>query len=293
VTRFLLTGASGMLGTEFQNQLRGAEVVTLTRSDLEGADTPRVVAICREARPEIVLNCAAHTDLEAEELEPAVGYEANASLPGKLAVACCAVGATMVHFSSTGCYGRWKDDPYVDGDALEPTTAHHFNKCEGEKKVSAAGCRYLIFRLGWLYGGIPGARKNFVWNRLLEAASRAEMTSDQSQRGCPTHVSDVVKHTLSVLNAGSTGVFNLVAHGTATRFDYVSEIVRASRLLCSVKPGPAFARRAPVSPNETAKNKRLQDLNLDRMRDWRISLSEYVEEVVSTADWPQQDRGLA
>jgi dTDP-4-dehydrorhamnose reductase len=111
------------------------------------------------------------------------------------------------------------------------------------------------------------------------------MTSDASQRGTPTFAPDVARQIVHLLDAEVRGTFNLVAHGAASRFDYVAEIVRASGLPCAVEPGPAFERLAKVSSNETAVNLRLGLLGLDGMSDWRRPLGDYVAGLMDSPEW--------
>ena len=128
-----------------------------------------------------------------------------------VADAALSTGALLIHMSSTGCYGDWKSEPYAESDALQPTSAHHKAKKAGEDAVIASGCRHLIVRTGWLYGGAPTDKKNFVWKRLLEARDAERMTSDASQRGCPTFVDDLADQMLALAEAGGAGV--LQHHG--------------------------------------------------------------------------------
>ena len=104
------------------------------------------------------------------------------------------------------------------------------------------------------------------------------------QRGCPTYVGDVAEQVLYVLSRLDAGVYNLTAQGQASRFEYVSEIVRAASLPCVVSPGPAFQRLARVSSNETSVNRRLGELGLDRMPNWRTSLEAYVQSLTRIND---------
>lgn len=283
--RIVLTGCKGLLGSAFLEALSSFEVWPLEHRDLENHEEGKILELFDSIKPDTVFNCAAHTDLEAAERDPALDYRTNAQLPGLIAVACKKFGVTMVHFSSTGCYGRWKTTPYTEEDALHPTTKHHIAKRDGEDAIRMSGCNWLIFRLGWLYGGAPKMRKNFVWNRLIEAASVSQLSSDASQMGCPTYVKDVVQQSMRVVDADHTGVFNLTAHGYASRFEYVSEIIKASKLLCSVTPRQAFSRLAPVSGNEMALNQRLQQIGLDTMPDWRTPLNAYVQELITSPEW--------
>jgi dTDP-4-dehydrorhamnose reductase len=291
VKRIVLTGAKGLLGSAFLETLQhaeGVEIFPIQHKDLDMSKSKEVLEMLYGIKPDYVMNCAAHTDVEAAEWEPQADYKANAELPKLIAEACTKMHSTIIHFSSTGCYGSWKASPYTEGDQLCPTTAHHRAKRDGEEFILRAGCQHLIFRLGWLYGGAPAAKKNFVWNRLVEASKVSRLVSDASQKGCPTYVEDVVGQVLRVVGARETGIFNLTSHGCASRFDYVSEIVNAAKLKCVVTPGPAFVRIAPVSANEISVNQRLGQKALDQMQEWRYSLNTYVHKLLVSQEWIEQ-----
>lgn len=282
--RVLLTGAGGVLGSAFADALAGHDMVAAGRERLDVRRPQSISALLADAGPELVINCAAHTDAEAAEDDPDAAFAANSVLPGLLATACRRRGAALVHISSTGCYGDWKTEPFTEEDPVRPTTVHHRSKVSGERAVIEAGCEHLIVRTGWLYGGAEQP-KNFVWRRLLEARGVARMTSDTAQRGNPTFAGDVARQVLVMVDAGLRGTFNVVGGGAASRYEYVAAIIAAARLPCEVHAGPAYKRRAPVSPNETALNYRLGLLGLDVMPAWTESLAPYVARLLDTAAW--------
>jgi dTDP-4-dehydrorhamnose reductase len=282
--RVLLTGANGMLGSAFAARL-GPDTVIVHRAGLDIRDPTSLFRRVEEASADWVVNCAAHVDAEAAEREPDLAYVANERLPALLAAGCRNAGARLLHVSSTGCYGDWKETPYDENDPARPTTVHHRSKVAGERAIEVSGCQHLILRVGWLFGGGAQHKKNFVWRRIVEAARRERMESDADQSGNPTYVEDVVDQALLLMQAGITGLYNCVSHGRATRFDYVRRIVETSGLACVVSPRPAFERAAPVSRNETAVNYRLGLMGLDRMTDWTVSLDAYVAQVKQWPEW--------
>lgn len=279
MTVIAVIGSGGMLGQAVCREVPLAQLRKLDWRQMT-SDTSAAAQLAA-AEPDWVINCAAHTDVEAAERNGAADFWGNAALPARLAELCACAGAGLVHVSSTGCYGNWKDSPYVESDRAEPTTVHHRNKLAGEEAVRRSGCRHIIARTGWLHGGHAGSPKNFVWKRILEARGKPEMASDTSQRGVPTSAADLARQVLHLIGTGAQGLFNATAQGAATRFDYVSEIVRLAGIDCRVVPGPAFTRLAQVSPNETALNRRLEDEGLNRMRDWREGLAEHVTDLLA------------
>lgn len=282
--RYLLTGSTGLLGSTFLNA-SSHEVFGVTRDALSPEQGDRLVDLIAGHQPDAVINCAAHVHADQAEDDPEPAREANVRLPGRLAQACRTLRIPLVQFSSTGCYGNWKDTPYTDDDELHPTTVHHRTKMEGEQVVRQTTTDHLILRTGWLYGGSAAQKRNFVWQRLLEAAGRSSLTSDADQRGCPTLTTDVVEQTHHLLANGVRGTYNCVSAGSASRYEYVAKIVETFGLPCRVEPGSAFSRRAPVSPNEMAVNMRLQSIGMDRMPDWVDSLVRYRDIVCSWPEW--------
>ena len=280
--RVLLTGAGGMLGSAFAESLVHDELVAVGRECLDIRYSRLIRQKILDASPDVVLNCAAHTDVEGAEHDPDTCYAANAVLPGILGAACRAAAAKLVHFSSTGCYGAWKSTPYIDLDPLQPTTTHHRAKLAGEDAIRSSGCEHLILRTGWLFGGNRSHKNNFVWRRIIEAGDREHMTSDASQRGNPTYTHDVVAQTLKLIEVDLRGTFNLTANGSASRYEYVARIVTAAKLPCKVEPGPPFKRVAPVSSNEVGRNYKLQLLGLDTMPEWEVSVDRYVHELLNS-----------
>jgi dTDP-4-dehydrorhamnose reductase len=262
----------------------------LGRDQFSPDDPDGLEQVIARAAPEIIINCAAHTDVEAAESDPTLDFKINGRLPGLLGEICRRMGLFLVHFSSTGCYGNWKCDPYVEEDLLRPTTAHHRGKLAGEEAVRASGASHLVLRTGWLYGGLPNQRKNFVWNRLVEAMSKAELVTNGTQRGCPTLVGDLVRQTLVLLKSGQTGLFNATSQGSASRYEYISRIVEAAQLPCLVKRGSGFKRLAQVSDNEMSLNKRLKAESLDEMPHWQPALTGYVETLIRSRDWQSRHR---
>lgn len=265
-----------MLGSAFMSGFAGAEGVEVDVLDVRRPK--EVIGLVSQFGAKLVVHCAADTDVEGGEDRVERTFAANAILPGLIATGCRRSGAFLVHISSTGCYGNWKREPYVEDDPLRPTTVHHRSKLAGEQAVRESGGDWIILRAGWLYGGSAANPKNFVVQRIRDARRNSVMLGDTSQVGNPTFVGDVVTQARGLVEAGVTGVFNCVARGKATRCEYVRAIVEVAGLPCDVREAPDghFRRRAPVSPNEAAINRNAGLLGLDIMPDWRTSLEKYV-----------------
>jgi dTDP-4-dehydrorhamnose reductase len=272
----ILTGAAGILGGTFSRILTTSSVIQLGRADLDPADPEAVVRKVVGLAPALIINCAADTDVEGAERAPERAFAVNTTLAGALARGATEAGASILHFSSTGCYGDWKNTPYTENDPLRPTTVHHRSKAAGEEAVLLAAPGALVMRLGWVFGGQAGQRKNFVWARLKEADGKDEIGSNPHQAGCPTFANDIADQAFALVGAGIGGTVNCVGEGEpASRLQYVSAILKARGSNTRVA-SVIFPRLAPVSPNETAANTRTQALDLNIMPAWRDSLTSFV-----------------
>jgi len=282
--KLLISGASGLLGSSLTKIAaeRGHYCVALARTEIRMSMDPAAAAAldtCFEGIDHFV-HAAANTNVERCEAEPAACYRDNLLLTELLAAAAHRSGVSMTFISSTGVYGSHQNTPWAEYDEARPGTHHHRSKLLGEQRVMAADASNLVVRTGWLFGGCARAAKNFVAKRILEARATREgfIQSNQQQRGSPTRVDDLAVRVLDLIALRAAGVFNAVNGGSASRFEYVREIVAQAGLRVEVRPVAAgdFKRIAPVSDNETAVNWRADSLGLPPMRPWHDALADYL-----------------
>jgi dTDP-4-dehydrorhamnose reductase len=226
------------------------------------------------------VHAAANTDVERCELDPATCFRDNVLLTEFLVAAARRCGVPMTFISSTGVYGARQKTPWAEYHETHPETHHHRSKLLGEQRVIAADMFNLVIRTGWLFGGNGSEAKNFVAKRIQEALTSQNgfITSNDQQRGCPTFVDDLAVRVMDLINLRAYGVFNVVNLGFASRFEYVTEIIRLAGLNVEVRSAPSedFKRIAPVSDNEMALNWRADSLGLPPMRSWQCALNDYL-----------------
>jgi dTDP-4-dehydrorhamnose reductase len=285
--RILLFGASGLLGSSFARVLgpRAKLVarVAVSRDPLAGMEP-----LLRSGEFSAIINCIAHTNVEAAESDIRTSYEVNAFLPGRIARIAQKAGVQFLHFSSTGCYGDARTEPWDDFAVPAPYSQHHLSKLAGEAEVRRESPNSLILRTGWLYGVPPPGRADFIAKIKEHADGRPHMFSDPRQKGNPTCVDDVVRQSLLLLEKEESGTLNCVARGVARRIDYVRAIVAALGLPTRIEEAPEghFIRRAPVSPNEAAINLKLELLGMEIMPEWQSALNAHVQSRYWTGEDP-------
>ncbi|RYY01109.1 MAG: NAD(P)-dependent oxidoreductase [Gammaproteobacteria bacterium] len=279
--RLLITGANGMLGSAVQQYLKDDfEIIAASRNELNIQDFASAKAYLKKLQPHLVLHAAAYTNVEEAERQPQECYSVNYNGTLNLINAAKGFSHKFIYISSTGNYGFGKTEPYAEYDEVMPPTVYHKSKYLGEKAVQELCADFLVLRTGWLFGGSTEHKKNFVYNRFIEAMSKDEMFSDPFQTGNPTNTSDVARQIKKLIDEEVVGTFNVVSEGNCTRYEYVKEIVSTYGLNCVVKPtDKPFERLAKVSPNEAAVNFNLTQMGLNVMPHWKDSLHHYINSI--------------
>jgi len=279
----LVTGSRGMLGSVFVSMTSDLFAISEFPQGFDIVNAQKVNKILEEIKPDIIFHSAAYTDVDGCELNPEKAHQVNVEGTNNLISYCNKFGVNLVYISSTGVYGDSKSDSrYIEDDETYPTTTHHITKLKAEKLVKSSLQKYLILRVGWLYGGHIEHKNNFVYKRFLEARNKTVIYSDNRQKGNPTNCHDVVNQVTLLLKNSYYGTFNCVNDAVnVSRYDYVKEIIRLFELNCSVEVADhnMFNRAASVSINESATNKKLTMLGLNIMPCWQDSLARYIDEL--------------
>ncbi len=285
--KIAITGGNGLLGSTLLRQAKmlDVEAVQLTRDIFNCKTTlSMLTTFLEKVGCSVLIHCAANTNVEACEDDVLTCYKDNVLLTELLINACRINSIKLVFISSTGIYGNYQDAPYCEYDDVFPTTNHHRSKWLAEQKINQLLTDFLIIRTGWLFGGDWSMNKNFVANRIKESLNAVgSLSSDDSQYGNPTYVHDVSAHIFKLIEQNWCGTFNCVNKGRASRFEYVSEVIRLSGINILVEPiaGAAFNRKAKVSHNESAINFKLSQFGLDAMPSWKDSLASYISTIRS------------
>lgn len=278
--KILITGASGVLGktlTELFSEKYS--VLSCDRDTLDITSRKQVKKIVQQFRPDILIHTAAFTNVEKAEESPDDAFAINVYGTLNLLESIQMSNCLFIYISSTGIYGLAKEKiPYTEFDAVVPTTQYHRSKYEGELLVQKHAHRFLILRTGWLFGGSIHQRRNFVYNRYLEAKNKTILFADPVQQGNPTYVLDLSRQIEYLIMNQVIGTYNCVNTESATRLEYIQEIILSFGLDCEVHSieGNKFPRIAPVSPNESALNYGLDMRGLNIMPHWKSSLRIYI-----------------
>jgi dTDP-4-dehydrorhamnose reductase len=270
VTRILVTGRSGQVGWESQSALAPlGTVIALDRSAMDLASPDSIRRAIRDAKPEIIVNAAAYTNVDKAELEPDLAMKVNGVAPGIMAEEAKRLGAILVHYSTDYVFDGELDRPYVEDDPPNPVNAYGKTKLAGEFAVAAVGGRHLILRSSWVYGA---RGSNFVLTVLRLAREKPELAMVDDQTGSPTWARALAAATAELLRRkdrvlGHAGVYHLAANGHASRYELSNEVIRIMRDVCG-EPG-GWARVRPITSGEyplPARRPRNPVMNQDKVK---------------------------
>ena len=271
----LITGANGQLGRSLR-RLGGVSPHNYLFTDVAELDITDAAAVLRtveERRIDVIVNCAAYTDVErAEEDEPTAEL-LNHKAAGNLAAAAKATGATLFHVSTDYVFDGTAHTPYTEDGTPSPLGAYGRTKLAGERAVMASGCRYLIFRTAWLYSEYGN---NFLKTMLRLTSERDTLQVVFDQIGTPTYAGDLALAIFSIIEseryAGNEGVY-LTDEGVCSWYDFATEIAAAAGhdschiIPCHTSEFPTKAARPAYSVLDKTKIKTTFQMDIPHWRE--------------------------
>ena len=282
--KLLVIGSNGQLARSLQQRASGVELIALGRPDVDLELAGSAEAAIARVAPDVVINAAAFTAVDAAEAEPDRAFHINGKAAGEVARAAQGAGAKLIHISTDYVFDGSSPVAYTEDAPTNPLNVYGRSKLDGEEHVRADASEYAIIRTSWVYS--PFGR-NFVRTMVAAARERDTLRVVADQRGSPTSAFDLADAVLAMLRAG-TGwgeTYHVAGSGTASWFDLakatMEECERAGLPSAKVEPittadWPTPARRPPNSVLDSGKFERTFGL---RLPGWRESLTEVVEQI--------------
>ncbi|MFD4423037.1 dTDP-4-dehydrorhamnose reductase [Agromyces sp. NPDC058484] len=272
--RYLVTGASGMLGRDLQTALEGREVTSLRRADLDVTDAAAVAAAVDGH--DVVINCAAYTKVDDAETHEDEAYGVNATGPANLAAASARHGARLVTISTDYVFDGNATTPYEEGRPLDPINAYGRTKAAGERlAVEQNPDATFIVRTAWLYGAHG---PNFAKTMLKLAETKDTWSVVDDQVGQPTWTADLAAQIVTMLDADApAGVYHGTNSGEASWFEFARAVLEEAGLdpnRITPTDSSAFVRPAPRPSYSVLGHDAWTAAGLAPMRDWREALAQ-------------------
>ena len=272
----LITGANGQLGRSLQ-RLGGVSphnYICTDVAELDITDAGAVLRAVREQGIDVIVNCAAYTDVERAEDDEPTAELLNHKAAGNLAAAAKATGATLFHVSTDYVFDGTAHTPYTEDGTPSPLGAYGRTKLAGERAVMASGCRYLIFRTAWLYSEYGN---NFLKTMLRLTSERDTLQVVFDQIGTPTYAGDLALALFSIIEseryAGNEGVYHFTDEGVCSWYDFATEIAAAAghdkcRIIpCHTSEFPTKATRPAYSVLDKTKVKQTFQMDIPHWRE--------------------------
>jgi dTDP-4-dehydrorhamnose reductase len=288
--KILVTGANGQLGRAIRKEYEQDEVqfVNTDVIEAEGVDVTlditsidAVMALVVKEKPDVIINCAAHTNVDKCEQEWDLAYKINAIGPRNLSIAATEVGAKMIHVSTDYVFEGNGTRPYTEFDDPNPISAYGKTKLEGERFVKQFAKKHFILRTAWLYGD----GKNFVKTMLRLSETHDEISVVCDQVGSPTSASELAKMIHYLEPTDNYGLFHATCEGNTNWAEFTEEIFRLAGKKTKVnhvtseqyaQMNPASAKRPAFSILENYMIKLTSDF---MMADWHDAIAEYMKEM--------------
>lgn len=283
----LVTGADGQLGREMQIASSGSRnrfIFTDIAGEHERLDItdPQAIAdIVRENHVNVIVNCAAYTNVDKAETDPETANLLNNIAAGNLADAMKAVNGTLIHISTDYVFQGDRNIPCREDWPTEPLGVYGKTKLAGEKSIEATGCASIIIRTAWLYSPFG---KNFVKTMRDLTSSRESLKVVFDQVGTPTYAGDLAQAICRIIETGQmdkTGIYHFSNEGVCSWFDFAKAICEMSGNTCDIRPCHSDEFPSPVArPHFSVldKTKIKQTFGI-RIPYWTDSLKRCIEEI--------------
>ena len=278
--KVLVTGAGGLVGRAVGEHCRGLgdEVFLCQHNDLDITDPRAVRETIREAKPDVVINCAAWTNVDACESDPDRAFAANATGPGMLAEACKEADCRFITISTDYVFDGEKRGFYTQEDEPNPQSVYAASKLEGERLAAAANDRAIIVRTGYIFGR-GGA--NFLCTVVDRAKRGEKLKAINDQFGTPTYAKDLAARLRQLAEINVPGIYHVVNSGDGASFEEFTR--KAVELVgnpqASIESVSATALNRPAKRPRNSRLRCLisETIGLAPLRNWAAALEDFVE----------------
>ena len=274
----LITGANGQLGNEMRkvSAVSPNNYIFTDVAELDITDKVAVLDFVQSNSVNIIVNCAAYTNVDKAEDDEDTAEKINATAVANLAEAMKAVDGTLFHVSTDYVFGSEGNTPRSEDMPLNPLGAYGRTKLHGEQAIAASGCKAIIIRTAWLYSVFGN---NFLKTMLRLTAEKESLNVVFDQVGSPTYAGDLAVAIFTIIESnlygGNEGIYHFSNEGVCSWYDFATEIaVAAGNTKCNVQPChsyefPSKVTRPPFSVLDKTKIKKTFNLEIPH---WRESM---------------------
>lgn len=277
--KVVVTGAAGQLGKDVLLELerKNHQANGLDRQQLDITSEEDVMAYISEIKPDVILHCAAYTNVDAAEENEDAAYAVNAAGTEYLAKAASQNGAKMLYVSTDYVFDGSANEPYEVDEPTKPLGAYGRTKLAGEQLLQKHLNEFFIVRTAWVFG-IHG--NNFVKTMLRLGKERGEVGVVHDQVGSPTYTVDLAQFMVELMETDKYGVYHATNSGICSWYEFAVEIFKQADLNVKVNPltSDQFPRPAARPKYSVLSKNRIEQEGLKPLRNWKQALGAYLEE---------------
>jgi dTDP-4-dehydrorhamnose reductase len=290
--KILITGAKGQLGSEIAEIIRkgkaevggisenvqASEVILFDIDELDITNLKMVKDNLNHLKPEVVINCAAATNVDGCESNEDIAFKINSIGPRNLALGCEEIKAKLVQVSTDYVFSGVGDKPLKEYDLPVPYSVYGKSKLLGEQYVRQFCSKYFIVRTAWLYGY---SGHNFVYTMIKLGKEKDSISVVNDQIGNPTYANDLAYHILKLIETEEYGIYHCTNNGECTWYDFARIIIKLSKEKCKVIPctSEEFKTKAKRPKYSSLDNMMLRNTIGDEMRDWRDAIISFMKKI--------------
>ncbi|MEH7115668.1 dTDP-4-dehydrorhamnose reductase [Neobacillus niacini] len=277
--RVVVTGAAGQLGQDVLLELerKNHQAFGTDRQQLDITNEEAVIAYISEVKPDVILHCAAYTNVDGAEANEETAYHINAAGTEYLAKAAKLNGAKMLLVSTDYVFDGTATEPYEVDEPTKPLGAYGRTKLAGEQLLQKYLEQFFIVRTAWVFG-VYG--KNFVKTMIRLGKERGEIGVVYDQVGSPTYTVDLAQFMVQLMETDKYGIYHATNSGVCSWYEFAVEIFKQSDLNVKVNPltSDQFPTPAARPKYSVLSKEKISEIGLTPLRDWKEALAAYLKE---------------
>ena len=287
--KILITGSNGQLGNELKDiinkgyseigkvseVIKNSQIFDFDVDKLDITDLKSVQNILNTIKPDVVINCAAATNVDGCESDEDFAFKVNSLGPRNLAMVCEEIGAKLVQVSTDYVFSGVGEKPLTEYDLTAPYSVYGKTKLLGENYVREFCSKYFIVRTAWLYGYVG---HNFVYTMRRLGKEKDSINVVNDQIGNPTHANDLAHHILKLIETEEYGIYHCTGKGECSWYDFAKMIIELLGEECKVNPCTSEEYKTPAKRPEYSSldNMMLRNTIGDEMRDWQDAIKSFI-----------------
>jgi len=279
--KVMVTGGAGMVGRAVvaHCQAQGESVTAFDHHALDITDELKLGETFAREHPDVLINCAAWTDVDGCEFDPDRAQRVNARGPELLALACREAGALLITISTDYVFDGRKDGFYTQRDQPNPQSVYGISKLDGERRAQIAWARTIVVRSGYIFG--PGGN-NFLSTFVARARRGEHLRAISDSFGTPTYAPDLARQLCRLAHLDVPGIYHIVNAGDGASFEDFGrcalEIAGMDKSLLERVSLNELKRPAPRPRNSRLRCLLSEPMGLVPLPDWRHALGEFVKQ---------------